>query len=82
MSMAKAKRGWRNPPKYIEKPEEGKCPYCNKHIKSLKDHIHDKHKLEKLIRKKNSLWLWKKEFPRNYVKEEMLMMKNISGLTG
>jgi len=50
--MAKVKRGWRNPPKQIEKHEEGKCPYCRKHVKSLESHMHDKHKSEKLIREK------------------------------
>jgi len=50
--MVKAKRGWHNPPKQAEIHEEGKCPYCHKHVNSLEAHIHDRHKLEKLIRKK------------------------------
>ncbi|MEK6892341.1 MAG: hypothetical protein AABX25_04095 [Nanoarchaeota archaeon] len=50
--MAKAKRGWHNPAKCLEAPEEGRCPHCNKHVKSLKDHVHDKHKLEKITKKK------------------------------
>ena len=50
--MSKIKRGWRNPVKYITQKTEGKCPYCNKHVKSLEGHIHDKHKREKLIKKK------------------------------
>ncbi len=50
--MVKAKHGWHNPAKQIEAPEEGKCSYCNKHVKSLKEHMHDKHKGEKLPKKK------------------------------
>ncbi len=50
--MVKVKRGWHNPSKYIYAPEEGKCQYCNKHVKSLKDHVHDKHRTEKLVKKK------------------------------
>ncbi len=49
--MVKVKRGWHNPSKYIEAPKEGKCPHCNKHVKSLKSHVHDKHRAEKLIKK-------------------------------
>ncbi|MBI2135029.1 hypothetical protein HYU09_03485 [Candidatus Woesearchaeota archaeon] len=50
--MVKAKRGWRNPAKQIEGHEEGECPYCHKHVNSIRSHIHDKHKSEKLIGKK------------------------------
>jgi len=49
--MVKVKRGWHNPSKYIEPPADGKCPYCHKHVKSLKSHVHDKHRAEKLIKK-------------------------------
>ena len=35
--MGKVKRGWHNPSKYLEAPKEGKCPYCNKRVKSLKN---------------------------------------------
>ena len=27
---------------------KGKCPLCHKHVQTLKDHIHDQHKGEKL----------------------------------
>ena len=50
--MVKMKRGWHNPAKVVKQTTEGKCPYCNNHVKSLENHIHDKHKREKLIRKK------------------------------
>ena len=50
--MATPKREWHNPPKYVEPTTEGKCPYCSKHVKSLENHINDKHKGEKLIKKK------------------------------
>ena len=36
-------------PKVLEKTTEGKCEYCNKRVKSLEAHIHDKHKGEKLV---------------------------------
>ena len=36
-------------------PKAVKCPYCSKHVKSLEGHVHDKHKKEKLIRKKGSI---------------------------
>lgn len=45
--MADKKRGWRNPPKYIEPTTTGKCPYCKKEFNSLEKHIHDRHKSEK-----------------------------------
>ena len=50
--MANTKRGWHNPSKHIEQKTEGKCPYCNKHVKFLESHISDKHKREKLVKKK------------------------------
>ena len=50
--MAKANRGWHNPAKQMEAHKEGKCPYCKKHVKSLNDHIHDKHRTEKQVRKR------------------------------
>ncbi|MDP3765516.1 MAG: hypothetical protein Q8R04_03305 [Nanoarchaeota archaeon] len=50
--MPHIKRGWHNPSKYIELTTEGKCPFCHKHVKSLKNHTHDKHKLEKSSKKK------------------------------
>ena len=50
--MSKIKRGWHNPIKYMAQKTEGKCPYCNKHVKSLEGHVHDKHKREKLIKKR------------------------------
>lgn len=49
--MTKSKRGWHIPAQHIESPQEGKCPYCNKHVNSLKDHVHDKHKDKKLVKK-------------------------------
>ena len=49
--MVKSKRGWNNPPKYVEPTTEGHCPYCHKQVKSLEHHIHDKHKGEKLLKK-------------------------------
>ena len=50
--MAKAKREWHNPPKYIKPSIEGKCPYCKNSVKSLEAHIHDTHKGEKISKKK------------------------------
>ena len=50
--MVKTKRGWHNPSKHVEETTEGKCPYCHKHVKSLEGHVHDKHKTEKLVKKK------------------------------
>ncbi|MBI2658080.1 hypothetical protein HYX08_05300 [Candidatus Woesearchaeota archaeon] len=50
--MPHIKRGWHNPSKYIEQNVEGKCPYCSKRVKSLKNHIKGKHKLEKPGKKK------------------------------
>ena len=50
--MPHVKRGWHNPSKYLEAPKEGKCPYCSKRVKSLNEHLHDKHRLEKPIKKK------------------------------
>ena len=51
--MVKSRRNWHNQSKYIEPTTEGKCPYCNKNVKSLEAHIHDVHKKEKLIKKKS-----------------------------
>ncbi|MBU0461318.1 MAG: hypothetical protein KJ574_01895 [Nanoarchaeota archaeon] len=39
-------------PKQIKPTTEGRCPYCHKDVKSLEDHIHDKHRTEKLPKKK------------------------------
>ena len=50
--MVKAKRGWRNPARFIEPTTEGRCPYCHKQVRSLEHHIHDKHKREKLVKKR------------------------------
>ncbi|MBU2561926.1 MAG: hypothetical protein KKD17_06530 [Nanoarchaeota archaeon] len=50
--MVKSERGWHNPPKYVKPTTEGKCPYCKKHVKALEKHIHDKHKGEKLTKKR------------------------------
>ena len=49
--MVKAKRWWHNPIKHIDPTTEGKCPYCEKYVESLEDHIHDKHKGEKTLKK-------------------------------
>ena len=49
--MVKSKRGWHNPAKYIEPTTEGHCPYCNKPVNSLENHIHDKHKGEKPLKR-------------------------------
>ncbi len=49
--MIKSKRGWHTQPKYVNPTTEGKCPYCKKYVKSLEDHIHDKHKEEKFLMK-------------------------------
>lgn len=38
--------------KIIPPTTEGKCPYCHEHVKSLENHIHDKHKHEKPMLKK------------------------------
>ena len=46
--MVKVRRRWHNPAKHIDPTTEGKCPYCKKHVQALEDHIHDKHKGEKL----------------------------------
>ena len=46
--MPHVERGMRNPAKYLEPTIEGKCPYCHKHVKSLSNHIHAKHKGERL----------------------------------
>ena len=37
--------------KYIKPTTVGKCPYCKKNVKALKQHIHDEHKGEKLPKK-------------------------------
>ena len=50
--MATPKREWHNPPKYVEPTTEGKCPYCHRHVQSLEAHINDKHKGEKLVKRK------------------------------
>jgi len=50
--MVKSKRGWHNPPKYVEPKTPGKCPYCHKHVQSLEHHINDKHKGVRLVKKK------------------------------
>nr|MBI4157047.1 hypothetical protein [Candidatus Woesearchaeota archaeon] len=31
-------------PKFVEKSTEGKCKYCNKHVKNLEAHIRSRHK--------------------------------------
>ena len=33
--------------KYIKPTTKGICPYCQKPVKSLEQHIHDKHKVKK-----------------------------------
>jgi len=48
--MPHIKRGVHNPAKYIKPTQEGICPYCHNHTKSLSNHIHDNHKGEKLKR--------------------------------
>jgi hypothetical protein len=36
--------GGKRQPKYIPPTTEGICPFCKKRVKSLENHIHDKHK--------------------------------------
>jgi hypothetical protein len=50
--MVKSKRGWHNPPKWVEPTTKGKCPYCKKRVESLEKHIHDEHIHEKGVREK------------------------------
>jgi hypothetical protein len=38
-------------PKYVAPTTEGKCPFCKKNVKALENHIHDKHKGQKPIKK-------------------------------
>ncbi|MFH1063602.1 MAG: hypothetical protein V1729_00815 [Candidatus Woesearchaeota archaeon] len=45
--MTNRHKGCNNPKKWVEPTTEGKCKYCNKTVKSLETHIHDKHKGKK-----------------------------------
>lgn len=45
--MVKTKKEMGKLPKYVKLTTEANCPYCHKHVKSLEDHINDKHKGEK-----------------------------------
>lgn len=45
--MVKTKKQLHHLPKFIKPTTIGHCPYCHKPVKSLEDHIHDKHKGEK-----------------------------------
>ncbi|MBU0536272.1 MAG: hypothetical protein KKE20_04865 [Nanoarchaeota archaeon] len=49
--MTKTRKGMNKLPRYVSKTTDGKCPYCNKHVKSLENHIHDEHKGKKLIKR-------------------------------
>jgi len=46
--MVVSRRGWHNPPKYVEPTTEGVCPFCRKHVQALEAHIKSKHKGETL----------------------------------
>ncbi len=37
---------WHSQPKQVKPTTEGKCKYCNRHVKALEAHMHDKHKHE------------------------------------
>ncbi|MCL6501028.1 MAG: hypothetical protein K6T16_03300 [Candidatus Pacearchaeota archaeon] len=45
--IGKKKRGEPWPRKYVPQHHEGKCPYCNKHVKNTEQHIQVAHKFEK-----------------------------------
>lgn len=56
MGNAKQEKGnhvWKNDlKKYVEPTTEGNCPYCHKPVKSVEKHIRDRHRGEKLVKKK------------------------------
>ena len=37
---------------YTKSTTEGLCPFCHKYVKSLEDHIHDRHRIDKLPEKR------------------------------
>ncbi|MBI1970325.1 hypothetical protein HYS47_01115 [Candidatus Woesearchaeota archaeon] len=44
-------KNWHEQPKYVKPTTEGKCKFCHKHVKALEQHMHDKHKGKKPIKK-------------------------------
>ncbi|MBW2967830.1 hypothetical protein KY362_05070 [Candidatus Woesearchaeota archaeon] len=59
--MVKSKRGWHNPPKWVDPSTEGKCPYCKRPVKNIEKHIHDRHIDEKGAKAKIKQLMFAKE---------------------
>ena len=38
--------------KEIERTTVGSCPYCHKNVKALEAHVRDKHRKQKLIKRR------------------------------
>ncbi len=46
MSTTRAKLG--KLPKYVKPTREGSCPHCHKRVKAIDQHVHNKHKGQKM----------------------------------